>query len=307
MKPKALGQISDFDLKLLRIFKTVVDCGSFSAAEVMLGITRSAISLHMSDLEKRLGMRLCQRGRAGFALTDEGREILRLSTTLMASVENFRQQVNEMHKHLRGEFNIGIINNLVTQPQMRITNALESLNRHGPGIRINLSMNTAADIERGLLDGRLHVGALPLTSPLSSLNYARLYEEKSFLYCSHQHPLFHHNQLPSDDELARYHAIIPTYRLTAETLSVLQRFNGAASASDREGVAFLILTGRYVGFLPDHYARQWQEKGLMRAIAPESLYTLSEIAIATRKGQRANSILTLFLQALGLSEMEKTR
>lgn len=69
----SLGQVSDFDIRLLRIFKTIVECGSFSAAESTLGLSRSAISLHMGDLEKRLGMRLCQRGRAGFALTDEGR------------------------------------------------------------------------------------------------------------------------------------------------------------------------------------------------------------------------------------------
>ncbi|MGL6046421.1 MAG: LysR family transcriptional regulator, partial [Vogesella sp.] len=76
-KPVALGQVSDFDIRLLRIFKTVVECGSFSAAESVLGISRSAISLHMGDLEKRLGVCLCRRGRAGFALTDEGREVLR--------------------------------------------------------------------------------------------------------------------------------------------------------------------------------------------------------------------------------------
>jgi DNA-binding transcriptional LysR family regulator len=55
MKKKTLAQVTDFDLRLLRVFKTVSECGSFSAAESLLGITRSAISLHMSDLEKRLG------------------------------------------------------------------------------------------------------------------------------------------------------------------------------------------------------------------------------------------------------------
>ncbi|MGH8844684.1 MAG: helix-turn-helix domain-containing protein, partial [Advenella sp.] len=67
MKSQPLAQVTDFDLRLLRVFRTVAKMGSFTAAESALGITRSAISLHMSDLEKRLGMRLCQRGRAGFS------------------------------------------------------------------------------------------------------------------------------------------------------------------------------------------------------------------------------------------------
>ena len=65
-RPDPLAQVSDFDIRLLRIFRSVVECGGFSAAETVLGIGRSAISQQMSDLEQRLGLRLCQRGRAGF-------------------------------------------------------------------------------------------------------------------------------------------------------------------------------------------------------------------------------------------------
>ncbi|WP_154019819.1 LysR family transcriptional regulator, partial [Acinetobacter baumannii] len=76
-------------MKLLKIFKPVCDCHSFTSAESILGISRSGISLHMSDLENRLGIRLCQRGRAGFALTDESREILEYIEVLTASIEDF--------------------------------------------------------------------------------------------------------------------------------------------------------------------------------------------------------------------------
>ncbi len=300
MKNKSLAQVTDFDLKLLRIFKTVSECGSFSAAESLLGITRSAISLNMSDLEKRLGMRLCQRGRAGFALTDEGREILRHSESMMAAIEGFRQQVNQMHKQLRGEFNIGIINNLVTQPRMKITHALDSLRENGPDIRLNISMMTAADIERGLMDGRLHVGALPLTSPISGLEYTQLYDEKSNLYCSSKHPLFSQQAAPDDRELMTYDAIAPSFRMTAEAIGMHQKLNCTATASDREGIAFLILTGRFIGFLPDHYAAQWVEKQLMRSVASQRLHFSSKIAIVTRAGRRSNAILEKFLQSLAL-------
>lgn len=300
MKKKTLNQVTDFDLRLLRIFKAVAECGSFSAAEGLLGITRSAISLHMGDLEQRLGMRLCQRGRAGFSLTDEGREILRLSETMMTSVEFFRQQVNQMHEQIRGEFKLGIINNLVTQPMMRITEALQELRTRGPEIRINLSMCTPAEIERGLMDGRLHAGALPMITPLSTLNYYPLYEEKSSLYCSHAHPFFDTAQSIDSSRLSTADAVAPGYRMTAETIGLHQRLNCNATATDREGIAFLILTGKFVGFLPDHYANGWLEKNMMRAINPDEMFFTTTIAAATRKGHRANAILDLFLGALGL-------
>lgn len=296
MKSKSLAQVTDFDLKLLRLFKTVNESGSFSAAESLLGMTRSAISLHMGDLEKRLGMRLCQRGRAGFALTDEGREILRHSDSMMAAIEQFRLQVNQMHKQLRGDLNIGIINNLVTQPRMKITHALEKLHGIGPDIRLNISMMTAAEIERGLMDGRLHVGALPVTAPISGLDYRPLYDERSQLYCSDTHALF--SLKPDDEQLKGCVAIAPAFRMTAEAIAMHQKLNCSATATDREGIAFLILTGRFIGFLPDHYAAQWVEKKVMRVIAPERFHFTSKIAVVTRKGRSQNAILERFLQAI---------
>lgn len=301
-KKTPLHQVSDFDLRLLRVFKTVAECGSFSGAESVLGITRSAISLHMGDLEKRLGMRLCQRGRAGFALTDEGREVLRASETVLVAIEGFRSEVNQMHQQLRGDLNVAIVNNLVTQPKMRITHALKAVRAEGSGVRINLSMSTPGEIERGLIDGRLHVGAVPLITPLSGLDYSLLYEERSYLYCSHEHPLFAEAATVTDAQLSQADAVIPAYRMTAEAIGLHQLLSFAASATDREGIAFLILTGAYIGFLPDHYAATWVEKGLMTALDPQRLHFDSKIAIAMRKGRRQNLILERFLSELELTD-----
>ncbi|MNE15483.1 transcriptional regulator CysB-like protein [compost metagenome] len=252
----------------------------------------------MSDLEKRLGMRLCQRGRAGFALTDEGREVLRASETVLVAIEGFRGEVNQMHQQLRGDLNVGIVNNLVTQPRMRITQALKAVRAEGAGVRINLSMSTPGEIERGLLDGRLHVGAVPLITPLSGLEYSLLYEERSNLYCSHEHPLFARAAEVGNEELKSADAVVPSYRMTAEAIGLHQLLNFAASATDREGIAFLILTGSYIGFLPDHYAATWVEKGLMAPLSPERLFFDAKLAVVTRKGRRQNLILERFLDSL---------
>ena len=139
-RPDALAQVSDFDIRLLRIFRSVVECGGFSAAETVLGIGRSAISQQMSDLEQRLGLRLCQRGRAGFSLTEEGREVYQSVLQLLGALESFRTEVNGLHQHLRGELTIGLTDNLVTLPHMRITHALAQLKERGPDVQIHIRM-----------------------------------------------------------------------------------------------------------------------------------------------------------------------
>ncbi|KAI3606023.1 LysR family transcriptional regulator (plasmid) [Cupriavidus necator H850] len=298
MKKDALAQVSDFDLRLLRVFKTVAEVGSFTAAESALGITRSAISLHMSDLEKRLGMRLCQRGRAGFALTDQGREVLRAGEAVLAAIEGFRTEVNQLHQSLRGDLNIGLMNNLVTQPKMRITHALKAIRQQSPGVRVNISMSTPGEIERGLLDGRLHVGAMPVITPLSGLDYSSLYEERSLLYCSSGHPLYAEAGNVELSDLRRFAAIAPSYRMSAEAIGLHQHLDCAATATDREGIAFLILTGEYLGFLPDHFAAAWVDKGLMSPLASNEMQYTVTLAAASRKGRRRNLIVDRFLEAL---------
>lgn len=84
-----LGQLADVDLRLLRVFRAVADCGGMAAAELELNIAMSTISRHIKDLEERFGMVLCRRGRSGFALTPEGERIYAASERLLRGLLDF--------------------------------------------------------------------------------------------------------------------------------------------------------------------------------------------------------------------------
>lgn len=298
-RSKSLSQVSDFDIRLLRVFKAVVECGGFTAAETVLGISRSAISMHMSDLEHRIGLRLCQRGRGGFSLTEEGREIFEAGLTLLASLETFRTEVNGLHHNLRGELNIGITDNLINKPEMRITRALADLKKEGAGVRINIHMEPSDLIAQGVLDARLHVGVVPHVNLLANLNTQTLYDERSLLYCADTHPLYS----ASDDSLskellAEYNAVIPGYPLPKAARDAHTLLNGTATASDREGAAFLILTGCYLGYLPDHLAEPWVAAGRLRPLTIPSCNYLTSFVVVTRRDRRFHRVLEAFLNAL---------
>ena len=64
-------QIQQADIRLLRVFQTIAQAGGLSAAELILNVGRSTISRQLTDLELRLGIKLCDRGPGGFALTEE--------------------------------------------------------------------------------------------------------------------------------------------------------------------------------------------------------------------------------------------
>lgn len=293
--PRPLASLNEADLRLLRVFRTVVECGGFTPAEVELNISRAAISQHMADLEKRLGLKLCRRGRAGFLLTDEGRAVHEAVGRFMSAAENFRAEINAIHARLRGELNIGITDNLVTSPRMRVTRALRALKEQGPEVRVNIRMIPPNEIERGVLDGQLHVGVVPTRRTLPGLTELSLYDEESQLYCAADHPLFACADARLDeDTIAAADAVAPASMPVTDSVPL----RVTATATDREGVAFLILTGCYIGYLPTHYARQWVDRGMMRPLRPDHYTQSVEYRAITLRGGHPNLVLETFMGLL---------
>lgn len=75
------------DLRSYLVFSHVVETQSFSKAALRLGITKSAVSKHVQQLEARLGVQLLVRTTRKLALTDVGERVFTASLGLRASAE----------------------------------------------------------------------------------------------------------------------------------------------------------------------------------------------------------------------------
>ncbi|MFG6665780.1 LysR family transcriptional regulator [Halomonas sp. HNIBRBA4712] len=290
----SLGQMSDYEIRLVRVFNAVVECGGFTAAETTLGISRSAISQHMADLENRVGLSLCQRGRGGFSLTEEGKELYQAGLTLLAALENFRSDVNALHHAIKGELNIGITDNLVTLPAMNVTHALDALAGQSDEVGVNIHMAPSDAVIRQVMDGHLHVGVVPSVNLPTSLETRWLYDEPSGLYCGQGHPLFEAAS-PAWEDIQRAPAVAPRYPLPLPARRAHDALTLRASATDREGAAFLILTGRYIGYLPHHVAAQWIAAKRMRALGIDDAGYRIPFVLITRRDRRPNRVVDAFL------------
>lgn len=293
------GTLNNVDLRLLRVFKTVVECGGFSAAEAELNIQRSTISTHMADLESRLGYRLCQRGRAGFALTEAGRTVYEALLQLFASMDLFNEHVENAAADVAGNLAVGVVDNTITDARAGIVPALAALKSRAPAVQINLQVSSPTDIERELLNGRLHVGVAPYIHPLPGLVYHRLYCERNSLYCAQGHALFasatgalDKQSVLGSDYVAR------GYEGGVEIKTRHLPFKVMGTARSMEGAATLILTGKYIGYLPAHYARYWVERGLMRELLSEDASFDIEFNVVTRRGAQQSRSLDYFLDEL---------
>ena len=286
-----LGQISDMDLRLLRVFRAVVDCGGMAAAELELNIGTSTVSRHIKDLETRLGLTLCRRGRAGFALTAEGEQIYDQTTQLLAATEAFRSGVDEIHQRMGGQLHIAVFDKTASNPQAHIAQAIALFTQLAPDVALNLHVATLTAIERGVLDGHYQIGIIPGHRSSDLLDYAPLFDEAMSLYCGRTHPLFGPNPGTLDWEGLRQHRFAGLgYHSPNMEVTQAQRLPRKATGFDQESIATLILSGQFLGFLPDHYAQSFVRADLMQAVQPDVLrYDCHFFAISRRSPQPARA------------------
>lgn len=86
----------------MAIFVQVVDYGSFSAAARKLGITKSAVSQQISQLEESLGARLLHRTTRQLNLTEAGEIYLEGCRQMMEAAEGANQRIGHFSKEPSG-------------------------------------------------------------------------------------------------------------------------------------------------------------------------------------------------------------
>ena len=294
-----LGQLSDMDLRLLQVFKAVVECGGMSAAELELNIGTSTVSRHMKDLETRLGLTLCRRGRAGFALTAEGQRVYDETLHLLSAVDAFRSSIDDIHRRMGGRLEVAIFDKTASNPAARIGDAIARFSSQAPDVSLQMHVASLPAIERGLIDGSFHVGIIPAHRTSQSLVYADLFTETMLLYCGAQHPLFgqDHAALTWDGLRAWQFAGLGYHSPNME-LSHGARLPRKATGFDQESIATLILSGRYLGFLPDHYAESFERRGLMQAVAPQQFFYRCQFVSMLRRSPQPSRAAQAFAQCL---------
>lgn len=294
-----LGQLGDVDLRLLRVFRAVADCGGMAAAELELNIGMSTISRHVKDLEERLGLVLCRRGRAGFALTAEGERLYAAAQQLLSATEAFRSSVHDIHGHLGGELHVALFEKTATNPQSRIAEAVALFRRAAPEVALHLHVGTIAMIERGVMGGEFQLGIVPEHRRSESLAYEALFGETMRLYAGRGHPWYPpQRREPGWAQLRGQPLAALGYHSPNMMLAHAQRLERAATASDQEGVATLVLSGCFVGFLPEHYAEPFVRGGRLRAVAPGTLQYRCRFSCVHRRAPALPRAAQSFREAL---------
>jgi len=291
-------QVSGTDLRLLRVFDAVVRHHGFAAAQTELNVSQSTISTQISALEDRLGMTLCRRGRGGFHLTQKGVAVHAAIMRLLAASDEFVAETSMLRGKLSGRMRIGLVDNVASDDNFRLSEAIVGLERRATAIQFQLHQHSPQELQARVLDGTLHLGIGSFPHKVSGLDYLPLYEETNYLYCASTHLLAE----VKDEELTP--EFVTTMRAVGRMYWRDDHWNNrdfpnsTAMAQGLEQQLILILTGRYIGYLPEHSARTWVEQGRLKRVLPERFIYRCPFEAITRPGVEASPLAQEMLEEL---------
>ncbi len=272
------------DLKALQAFVAIVECQGVSAAQTRLNMSQSAISTHLAHLEESLGVTLCQRGRAGFALTKAGHQLYDACSQLLQATSEFHREVQNIKWHrsvLSGTLRLCLASHLPAALNQALSQVVHSAYQRYPELRLSVDVRSAADIETAIATNQMDLGLGHFAQPQKNLRYQPVLDERQNVYCHRDHPAAHVPNL--------------TLNLLAEDYAWVRRADGSdgpvigpqpaqitATAHHLDGCRLFIAAGSHIGYLPQDYAAPWVDTGLLYALLPQQATYVQTIAAVTR-------------------------
>lgn len=152
-------QLDSQNLNDLMYFAQVVEHGGFSAAERVLGVSKSRLSRRVAELEASLGVRLLQRSTRKLALTEAGERFYGHCQVMLAEAQAAMNAVQELRAAPRGTVRVTVP---VTVSQTILSKILPEFLLRYPEVRVSIHVtNRVIDLYEDAVDVALRVRSDP--------------------------------------------------------------------------------------------------------------------------------------------------
>lgn len=280
------------DIKLIRIFVSVVRNKGFANAQQELNLSTSAISTYMTQLEQIVGFKLCERGRGGFSLTQKGEMFLQEAKRILHELENFSRHTAQIKGELTGTLRIGMLDSMVTDQNIPLDQIISLFSKQNPHIYIKIQVQSPYELQMGILENRFDVAIGCFFMKMNGVMYQPLHKEQQWLFCSDQHPMFVQQKLTAD--VIRQGKMVSRGYWSHTELAKQGFKHSFATVDSMEAQLILILSGQYIGYLPEHFAQYWIEQKRLKVLLPTTFGYSAPFSLIFRRGRTQEPVIQNF-------------
>lgn len=264
-------------VRAVRLFVSVVQTGSLSAAGRQAGLSTATVSRLILALEQSLGGRLLNRTTRKLSLTEAGQVYFRQVEQILHQISEANDSVAKFQSVPRGTLRV---HSRMLVGHQYIAPALPRFLLQHPDIKIDLMLsNYSADLVEKNIDVDIRIGKLDDTSLV-----ARKLAASERIVCAAPEYLENHTPVASPLDLTAHNCL--TYRINlGETVWSFIDAEGSVVAvpvagnfQTDNGVALLeaIRAGVGVGLMPDWAIISDLESGRLRRLFPDHRVSYTE-------------------------------
>ena len=166
------------DIRHLKNFIAIVDCGSLSKAADRVFVAQSALSQQLALLESELGTQVLLRSPQGVLPTEAGKVLYRHARTLLRQMEQMREEVARPGAAEVGPVVLGRPSTMVAVLALPL---YQRVRARLPGVRLHLFEGMSAYLGELLGHGRLDVAIQFIGDEARGVNVQPLLEEDLYL------------------------------------------------------------------------------------------------------------------------------
>ncbi len=268
----------------MRVFVTVVDLGSQSAAADHLDLSRPVVSRYLAELEDWVGARLMHRTTRKLSLTAAGNETLPRCRQLLELSADLQAAVSVPDEAPRGLLRISVSTSFGLA---QLADAMAEYVRHHPGVSVDLQM---LDRTVNLVDERIDLAIRTSTELDPNLIARRLTVCRSVI-CASPAYLREHPAPQRVEDLSRHNCLTHSYfgkslwhfKQDGEQISV--PVQGNISANEASTLMQAVIAGAGISMLPTYQAGAYIKRGELVRLLPQAEPILMNIyaVYASRK------------------------
>jgi molybdate transport repressor ModE-like protein len=188
-----------FDLTDMRLFLTVVECGSLTQGARAMHLALASVSERIAGMEAALGAPLLERNRRGVRATAAGEALARHARSILGQVEQMRGELRTYATGLKGR--IRVLSNTAAMAAFLPPQLCRFLAAHRD-LSIDLEERPSADIVQALVDRRADLGIVADITDLGTLQTHLIASDQLVVVASHSHRVARQSTVAFADILA---------------------------------------------------------------------------------------------------------
>ena len=241
-------------LGAIPVFVAVVENGGFSAAARKLGISKSAVSKRINQLEDHLGVRLLHRTTRKLSLTEAGERYLKHAAEALAAANQAEDAVTELQGEPQGQLRI---NAPMSFGRLHVAPLIPKFLKRYPKLQIDLVMDDRkVDLVAEGFDLSIRGGILP-DSTLIARKLAPIHQ----VLCASPEYIERHGLPGTPEELTGHNCVLFSLSSDANKWTLIDAdgsqsvlVSGSYQVNNSEALLEALRAGVGIGRLPTFVA-----------------------------------------------------